>query len=134
MPSDIAYALDRAPTPHQLKHLFAHTGWAAERTIPGIARQIAATEVHATAWADGQLVAYARALTDGVYRALIDDVVVDPALRRAGVGQGLLRALVGHLGGVEEIHLICDNKVKPFYQSLGFTDDHEENLMYHPRP
>lgn len=127
----VTYALDKAPTPAELKRLFAHTGWAADRPLQGIAKQIAATQVHATAWSGGVLIAYARAMTDGIYRALIDDVVVDPEFRRRRVGQELLRSLKEYLTAVEEVHLICDDTVKPFYETLGFRRETENNLMMH---
>ena len=130
-PMSVTYTLDRTPDAEDLRRLLTHTGWAADRDLAGVQRQIAATGIHATAWSGDRMIAYARVLTDGIYRALIDDVVVDPEFRGNGVGGELLRTLVTHLGTIEELHLICDDDVRPFYEGLGFAADDEENLMFY---
>jgi predicted GNAT family N-acyltransferase len=81
---------------------------------------LAATPLHVGAWRGEELVGYARALTDGVYRALIDDVVVDAPLRGTGVGAALVRHLLERLEAVEEVFLGCSEEVVPFYLGLGF--------------
>jgi predicted GNAT family acetyltransferase len=43
-----------------------------------------------------ELIAFARALTDGVYKALIFDVMVTPAYRGRSIGCILMGALLDH--------------------------------------
>lgn len=72
-----------------------------------------------------RLVAFARVLTDYVYKALIFDVIVDAPHRGSGLGQALLDAIVGHpeLQRVRHWELYCLPELIPFYERWGFTED-----------
>ena len=75
------------------------------------------------AWDDGgALVGMGRALGDGVSDAYIQDVVVDPAFRRRGVGGAIVRTIVAELRrrGVDWIGLVGEPGTEEFYRSLGF--------------
>ncbi|MAF09197.1 GNAT family N-acetyltransferase [Candidatus Poribacteria bacterium] len=119
----VDYSFERAVTPEDLQPLLRQTGWAHDRDLDGIQRMLDATPVMLGAWADGRLVGYARAITDGVYRALIDDVVVDEARRKAGIGSEVMRRLVARLREmhIEEVFLRCGDTMEPFYARLGFS-------------
>lgn len=73
----------------------------------------------------GRLAAFARVLTDYVYKALVFDVIVEPAQRSTGLGRRLLSAIVEHprLSSVRHFELYCLPELVPFYQRCGFTDD-----------
>ena len=70
-----------------------------------------------------RLVAFARVLTDRVFRAFIFDVIVATEHRGAGLGHRLMEELLRHpnLSGVELIELYCRPELVPFYERLGFT-------------
>jgi GNAT superfamily N-acetyltransferase len=72
-----------------------------------------------------ELVAFARVLTDGVYKALVFDVVVAESHRGEGVGDRLMEAILDHprLAGVEHVELYCLGELSGFYERWGFTDD-----------
>ena len=72
------------------------------------------------AWEGDRLVGFARAMTDGIYRALIDDVIVDGSKRGMGIGSELMRRLSGKLADVEEVFLRCGEGVVPFYERHDF--------------
>ncbi len=71
---------------------------------------------------DGTLVGMARVLSDNVSDAIIQDVVVDPAFRKQGIGGDLVRFLVARLRerGVDWIGLISAPGTRAFYEELGF--------------
>jgi len=76
-----------------LRDAYWQTGVSEER--------IAAAQRGAAAWVgavdtDGRLVASARAISDGAKWAGIFDVVAAPAWRGRGVGQAVMRLLLGH--------------------------------------
>jgi len=129
----VEYSFDRPIDPVQLQRLLQTTGWAADRTVEEIERLLSGSPLVIGAWDGDRLVGFARALTDGVFRALIDDVVVHPACRRSGIGTELMRRLLERLNGVEEVFLRCGAEVVPFYERLGFarasciTMDHVSN-------
>lgn len=71
----------------------------------------------------GDLAAFARVVTDGVYKALIFDVIVAPAHRGRGLGERLLRRIEAHprLAGVRHHELYCLPEMTGYYERLGFT-------------
>jgi len=70
-------------------------------------------------------VAFARATGDGVFNAIIWDVVVDPSFQGLGLGKAvverLMRDLVGR--GITNIALYSEPRVLGFYRPLGFVSD-----------
>lgn len=73
----------------------------------------------------GRLVAFARFLTDCVYKALVFDVIVGVEHQGRGLGRDLMDALREHPGlrGVEHIELYCLPEVVPFYRRWGFDEE-----------
>ncbi len=114
----------------QLLPLYRQTAWAAERDAQGVGRMLKATSLHVSAWDQDRLVGFARVVTDGVYRALVDDVMVDEGSRRQGVGTALMQALVECLADVEEVFLGCDQSVIPFYEKLGWRKDQTPGMAW----
>jgi predicted GNAT family N-acyltransferase len=72
----------------------------------------------------GRLVGFTRAITDGVYLAVVLDVIVAPGSRGSGLGAMLMNAIVGHprLAAVRSIELVCQPELVPFYRRWGFTE------------
>ncbi|BDC48321.1 hypothetical protein F183_A06370 [Bryobacterales bacterium F-183] len=70
----------------------------------------------------GKLIAFARVLTDRVYRAFIFDVIVAPAHRGEGLGAALVEHILSHpvLAKVESFQLTCKPDMMPFYGKYGF--------------
>ena len=70
-----------------------------------------------------RLIGFARVLSDRVYKALIFDVIVATEARGRGVGQALMRAVLGHpdLRMVRHFELYCVPDMEPFYRQFGFT-------------
>ncbi|XP_058115012.1 GCN5-related N-acetyltransferase 1, chloroplastic [Magnolia sinica] len=70
-------------------------------------------------------VAFARATGDGVFNAIIWDVVVDPSYQGFGLGKAVMERLVDQLRemGIPNIALYAEPKVVGFYRALGFAAD-----------
>ena len=68
----------------------------------------------------GKLVGFGRAWGDGVYRAVIDDLVVLPSERGGKIGTSIVERLLECLDQVEEVALSCSSETAPFYEKLGF--------------
>ncbi len=73
----------------------------------------------------GQLVAFARVLTDGVFKAKIFDVIVAPDFRNRGLGTQLMNAIRENpqLRDVRNLELYCLPEMAPFYERWGFTSN-----------
>jgi GNAT superfamily N-acetyltransferase len=73
----------------------------------------------------GDLVAFARVLTDRVYKALIFDAIVAPKHRDEGLGRHLIEHIIQHpdLNKVRHLELYCLPELIPFYEKLGFSTE-----------
>jgi predicted GNAT family N-acyltransferase len=110
----------------QLMGLFAAGWWTEDRVAEDVAGMLAASDlvfalVHRP---DDRLVGFARVLTDGVYLALVLDVLVAPDARGSGVGAMLMDAVVRHprLARVRSVELVCQPELFGFYRRWGFTE------------
>lgn len=116
---------DRAE-PADVLELFASQWWTAGRTLADVRVMLTASNLvfAAVDRSSGRLLGFARALTDGVYLAVVLDVIVRPDAQGTGVGRTLLDAIVGHqrLAGVHSIELVCPPELFPFYRRWGFTE------------
>lgn len=103
-----------------LAELYEAYGWWADRTVAAI-REALANSIAVGLRADGELVAAARVLTDGVYYGKLYDVVVAEARRGEGVGTELLRAVDAH-PALEDVFLAvtCREGLVDFYERAGF--------------
>ncbi|MGE3977989.1 MAG: GNAT family N-acetyltransferase [Nitrospira sp.] len=71
----------------------------------------------------GALVAFARVLTDRVFKAVLFDVIVAPAYRARGTGRLLMERVMAHpiVSRVRDVDLYCLPELIPFYRRWGFT-------------
>lgn len=110
----------------QLFDLFEREWWTKGRTRDSIETMLAGSDaVVGLIEPDiGRLVGFARAITDGVYKALIFDVIVVPDHRGKGTGRMLMERLLAHpqLHGVRHKELYCRPDMVDFYRRWGFSD------------
>jgi GNAT superfamily N-acetyltransferase len=76
------------------------------------------------------LLGFARATGDAVYRAVIWDVVVDPAHQGQGIGRQLVETLIAHplLNTVERVYLMTTFQ-QGFYEQLGFVKNASTTMV-----
>lgn len=83
-------------------------------------------------------VAFARATGDGVFNAIIWDVVVDPSFQGIGLGKAVMERLVNELlaKGITNIALYSEPRVLGFYRPLGFVADPDgiRGMVYSRKP
>jgi GNAT superfamily N-acetyltransferase len=122
-------AIDHLTDEHinDLCALYQSEWWTKGRQLPDVKRMLQHTDL-IVAFSDSEsrrLVAFARVLTDYVYKALVFDVIVAASHRNQGLGRALMDAIVNHaaLKAVRHIELYCLPDLMPFYQQWGFTDD-----------
>lgn len=72
----------------------------------------------------GDLVGFARVITDYTFKALVFDVIVAKHVRGLGLGDRLVGLVRDHerLRSVKHIELYCLPELVPFYSRFGFTD------------
>lgn len=83
-------------------------------------------------------VAFGRATGDGVFNAIIWDVVVDPSLQGFGLGKAVMERLIDDLlaRGIGNIALYSEPRVVGFYRPLGFVADPDgiRGMVYSRKP
>lgn len=120
MPPSIEYLANAALAPRDVVGILDHTDWARGRDEDGVAAMLRGGLAHVSAHEAGELIGFARAFGDGVYRALIEDVVVRADRRGTGIGHWLVDLLLDQLADVEEVVLFCDPAREGFYEAHGF--------------
>ena len=120
----VDYSFDREIKLEQLQGLLRQTGWANQRSIEGIQTMLDGTPLTLGAWEGDRLIGFVRVITDGIYRALIDDVVVEESKRGTGIGSELMRRIIERLAEVEEVFLHCGEQVVSFYEQHRFERSH----------
>ena len=108
------------PDGDELKQLFTQTTWASYRTDQDINRMLLSLKTFVTIRVDQKLIGFGRAITDGIYRALIDDIIVDSAYRNKGLGREIMQQLIDQLVDVEEVFLNTKPDMEAFYEQFGF--------------
>ena len=108
-----------------LHRLYAGEWWCKDRTLDETRRVVAGSSLVFGFTESGTLVAFARVLTDRIFKALVFDVIVDPAHRDAGLSVALMRRILEHpdLERVKTVELYCLPELVPFYERLGFSRD-----------
>jgi hypothetical protein len=73
----------------------------------------------------GTLHAFARVISDFIFKAVIFDVIVSADARHCGLGDRLMQLITGHekLRHVSHIELYCLPELFPFYQRSGFSEN-----------
>jgi ribosomal protein S18 acetylase RimI-like enzyme len=107
-----------------------HTFWAQRRSLGQLRRMLAGSAAVASLWRGKRLVGFARASSDGVFRAVLWDVVIPEDLQGQGLGRQLVEALLASpaLAGVERVYLMTTNSAG-FYQQLGFARVNGQQLL-----
>jgi len=105
--------------------LYRSAWWSEARTPEAVRRLLEGPSLFFSIrdQASGRLVALARAISDGVYKAMVFDVIVHPDHQGRGLGARVMEDLLAHplLRKVQHIELYCLPEIEPFYERLGFT-------------
>ena len=120
----------------QLQRLFAKTAfWAQERNINDLRIAIANSNPVVTVWDAECLIGFARATSDGVYRATIWDVVIDSDYQGVGLGRKLVQTVLSHplVSKVERVYLTTTHQ-QSFYERIGFERNETTTMVLYNNP
>lgn len=107
-----------------------HAFWAQGRSIAELRRMLRGSTAVVSLWQGKRLVGFGRASSDGIYRAVLWDVVIPHDLQGKGLGRLLVEGLIQspQLRDVERIYLMTTNS-SGFYNQLGFQEETDQHLM-----
>lgn len=109
----------------QLHGLYKDEWWCKDRTLEDTATCVQNSSLIFAFIEDEQLMAFARVLTDGIFKAFLFDVIIAPQKRNQGLGAAMLLAIKSHpaINTVKNLELYCVPELIPYYESHGFSSD-----------
>jgi len=104
--------------------------WAQGRSQAALKGMLRGSAAAVSVWQGRQLVGFGRASSDGLFRAVLWDVVVDEQHQGRGLGRRIVATLLEHprLRRVERVYLMTSNSAG-FYRQLGFETVSSQQLM-----
>ncbi len=119
----IQFCVDKAKVDiRQLQYLLKITAfWAKERSLEDLQTAIDNSNPVVTVWDEARSIGFARATSDGIYRAAIWDVIVHPDYQGMGLGRKLVETVLSHpqVSKVERVYLTTTHQ-QSFYERIGF--------------
>ena len=114
------------------KLLENNTFWAKNRTIRDLKKCLANSDVIVSLWVRDEIVGFGRALTDGIYRGVLWDIVIDQNYQGKGFGKLIVKSLLSSkkIKNTKKLYLMTTNK-KLFYAQLDFKEVTSQNLFIH---
>ena len=112
------------------KLLDNHTFWAKNRKINDLKKCLANSDVIVSLWVGNEIVGFGRALTDGIYRGVLWDIVIDQNYQGKGFGTLIVNKLLTSkkIKNTKKIYLMTTNK-KLFYSQMDFKEVISQNLL-----
>jgi citrate lyase synthetase len=112
------------------KMLDNNTFWAKNRTINDLKKCLAKSDVVISIWVGNEIVGFGRALTDGIYRGVLWDIVIDQNHQGKGFGKLIVSNLLSskEIKNTKKIYLMTTNK-KLFYSQMDFKEVTSQDLL-----
>ena len=106
--------------------------WAKNRKINDLKKCLASSDVIVSLWVDNEIVGFGRALTDGIYRGVLWDIVIDQNHQGKGYGKLIVKNLLSNkkIRNTKKLYLMTTNK-KLFYSQLDFKEVISQDLLIH---
>ena len=104
--------------------------WAKNRTLHDLKKCLANSDVIVSIWVGKEIVGFGRALTDGIYRGVLWDIVIDQNHQGKGFGTLIVKNLLSSkkIKTTKKLYLMTTNK-NLFYKQLDFKDVTSQNLL-----
>ena len=112
------------------KLLDTNAFWAKKRTINDLKKCLANSDVVISLWVGKEIVGFGRALTDGIYRGVLWDIVIDQNHQGKGFGTLIVKNLLSskEIQNTKKLYLMTTNK-KLFYSKFDFKEVASQNLL-----
>ena len=112
------------------KFLDSNAFWAKNRKISDLKKCLAKSDVIISLWIGNEIVGFGRALTDGIYRGVLWDIVIDQNHQGKGFGSLIVKNLISSekIKKTKKLYLMTTNK-KLFYSQFDFKEVNSQNLL-----
>ena len=107
-----------------------NTSWARARNLKELKKCLANSDVIISMWHGKEIVGFGRAQTDGIYRGVLWDIVIDKKQQGKGYGKIIVTKLLESkkIKETEKIYLMTTDK-KDFYGQFGFEETFSQTLL-----
>ena len=107
-----------------------NTSWAKNRKIKDLKTCLANSDVIVSLWSNDKILGFGRALSDGTYRTVLWDIVIDHNYQGKGYGKLIVNSLLEskRIKQSEKIYLMTSNQ-KDFYCQIGFDEVYSQDLL-----
>tara|TARA_Y100001968_G_scaffold295904_1_gene303661 strand:- start:443 stop:934 length:492 start_codon:yes stop_codon:yes gene_type:complete len=115
----------------KLKELFDnHSFWAKDRSLGQMKKMLLSSNIVISIWLEKKLIGFGRCTGDGVYRAVLWDIIVAQEFHRIGVGQIIINAILStkFIKNTEKVYVMT-SKRKDFYRKVGFKENEQTLLL-----
>ena len=104
--------------------------WAKGREINELKTCLANSDVVVSIWYCNEIVGFGRALSDGIYRGVLWDIVIDQNHQGKGYGRLIIQTLLSpkKIKNAKRVYLMTTNK-KSFYCQLDFKEVSSQSLL-----
>ena len=104
--------------------------WAKDRKINELKKCLANSDVIISIWSGNELVGFGRALSDGIYRGVLWDIVIDQNHQGKGYGKMIIKNILKSktIKHTKKIYLMTTSK-KLFYSQVDFKEVSSQNLL-----
>ena len=112
------------------KFLHRNAFWAKDRKINDLRKCLANSDVIISIWSNNEPVGFGRALSDGIYRGVLWDIVIDQNHQGKGYGKMIIKNLLESkkIKNTKKIYLMTTNK-KLFYSQVEFKEVFSQTLL-----
>lgn len=110
---------ERQITPSDLKQLYDELEWWPDRQEEDIKRTLN-LGLAVGAWKYNRLIGFCRAVSDGIFRAYIEDVAVIAPFRKQGIGKEMVNRMMEELSHIHVVSLFCEEGLECFYNESQF--------------
>jgi len=107
-----------------------NTSWAKNRKIKDLKNCLANSDVIVSLWSSNEILGFGRALSDGTYRSVLWDIVIDHNYQGKGYGKLIVNSLLEdkRIKQSKRIYLMTSNQ-KDFYCQIGFDEVFSQKLL-----
>ncbi len=107
-----------------------NTLWAKRRRDQEIKKMLSNSAAIVSVWKNNQIIGFGRATSDGIYRAVLWDIVVEQRYQRYGISKLIVNSILEDdlIVKVEKVYLMTTN-CERFYLSMSFKTERDQTLM-----
>ena len=104
--------------------------WANDRKINDLRECLSNSDAVVSIWLNNEIVGFGRALSDGIYRGVLWDIVIDQNHQGKGYGKMIIKNLLEakKIKNTKKIYLMTTNK-KLFYSQVEFKEVFSQTLL-----